>query len=256
MLFKSSEADQVKMANQAAMIALAILYTRKMAAYQMEMTGGEKYAKSVIDNARLFGLKPPRGKMTQEKILLVSIAAKGIGRIHNQASQVIIHHDDATNIFQEFPRIAKGTNWDDIFDSAQQIRIAAQKYGYPMDKTPEPLQQIIYANREDFNLDNFDYPRGDHFLTEFADGLYQNKDKSILAVYCEKAEHLGVRRMTFYPTYRDFLNAPPPERKKFFSRGGDHALVGSNGIMLTLKQKDRVSLRDCFRGKNVACAHK
>lgn len=235
MLIRNPDKEKQEMIRQAAMISLALMYSAGLAKFQKIMDGDEKYAKYMMENAKLFGFKTPRGKLTPEKIEIMSDSSKGIARLQNQSFQIFNHHDRALEIFPEIPKMGLDLVWNP--------------------DTPERLKDLIFANREKYALDNYDYPRGTHYTCNLSDKLYQNTEKSMLAAFCEKAQKLGVRRFGFYPDLSRFLSSPPPERTSFFHRGGDHALlIGGDGKLIGIKE--RTTLTGKFRDKSVIVSYK
>lgn len=238
---KNKDKDRREMARQAAMISMMLLYTSGLAKFQNFMDGQEKYARYVLDNARLLGFKPPK-KLTPEKISVMMDSAKAIARLENQAFQTFNHHQNALEIFPELLLDLRKFGLDIVWET----------------DTPERLKDIIFWNREKFQLDNFDYPRGaELFACNLSDRMYQNTEHSMLHPFLNEADKLGLAKFVFYPQFKSFFNSPPPEkqpRRGFFQKQSEEPLVGGNGKSVLIKDESTLSYQ--FREKSIVVGYK
>lgn len=241
-LIKNPRKDRDELSRQAALITLSLLYSTGLAKFQYFMDGQERYAKYVVENARLLGFRPPK-KLDKNTIELMQSSAKAIARLQNQAFQIFNHHENALEIFPKVLQDTQNAGLDIVWDL----------------DTPERLKDIVFANREKFGLDNWDYPRQKKdFACNLSDKLYQDTEHSLLHEFCKKAGDSKVHKFVFYPQFKSFFESPPPEkqpRRSLFKKAPSEApLVGGNGKSVGIK--DQMTLMHQFRQRTIVVGYK
>ena len=228
-----------EMAQQAAMISVMLLYSMGLAKFQYLVTQ-ERYAKYVVENAKMLGFKPP-SRLDKRTIELMQASAKAIARLQNQAFQIFNHHEYALEIF---PKVC----WD--------LKTAGLDMIWDLD-TPERLKDIIFANREKYNLDNFDFPRGKElFACNLSDRLYQDTESGWLDKFLKEAKDQKIGRFVFYPKFKSFFESPPPERQPrgfLFKKEPAAPIVGGGGKIVGVG--DYTTLSSEFRKKTIVVGY-